>query len=162
MSPCGTDEQTTSEDRATQLLSCDKLSLAIFIPKGLDFIVKLIIIKIIFKGFLQPDSCGWNWFWQLPQELPHHLCKIFIILIMIVMMILIMMILMIMMVMFMTMMIKTGNDNLVLMGKFGKPRGEFANLEKEVRMFFYQNGTRPNWKLKPLVKYFCLFDICGD
>ena len=62
------------------------------------------------------------------------------------------MILLMMMAMSMTMMIKTGNDNLVLMGKFGKPRGEFANLEKEVRMFFYQNGTRPNWKLKPSEK----------
>ena len=39
---------------------------------------------IIFKGFLQPDSCGWNWSWQLPQELPHHLCKILIILIILI------------------------------------------------------------------------------
>ena len=34
MSPCGTDEQTTSEDRATQLLTCETLSLAICAGSG--------------------------------------------------------------------------------------------------------------------------------
>ena len=60
------------------------------------------------KGVHQPYGCWWNWSWQLPQELPHRLCRPKMMIMMFNVMIM-MLLLTIMMTMTMMIMIGLGN-----------------------------------------------------
>ena len=55
MLPCGTDGRTTSEDRATQLLICEALSLAIVLSPTFDIESSGLQTSFVFDS--DNDSC---------------------------------------------------------------------------------------------------------